>query len=85
MAVSPLRHARLDAGFTLFDMQQRAGIPQSRLSLIERGLVAPRRDEQERLADVLQLQIASLFPKSGWSEGRTPDGPLEATENPRRG
>ena len=83
MALSPLRHARLDAGLTLFDVQQRAVIPQCRLSLVERGLVAPRRDEQERLADVLGREIASLFPGSGRSEGR-PQDRLDAAERARR-
>ncbi len=63
MPASALRHARLDAGLTLFDVQQGTGIPQSRLSLIERGLVAARPDEQRRVAQVLQLDETQLFPE----------------------
>ncbi len=65
MPVSALRHARLDADFTLFDMQQLAGVLQSRLSLIERGLVIARSDEQARLAQALHLEVERLFPAPG--------------------
>ena len=65
MAASPLRHARLDAALTLFDIQQGTGIPQSRLSLIERDLVVARPDEQERVAEALQCEVERLFPSPG--------------------
>ena len=65
MALSPLRHARLDAGLTLLDLQQRADVPQCRLSLIERKLVAARPDEQERVAQALQCEVEQLFPSPG--------------------
>ena len=71
MAASPLRHARIDADFTLFDIQQRTRIPQSRLSLIERELVAARPDEQQRVAQVLRCEVERLFPSSGRA-GRQP-------------
>jgi transcriptional regulator with XRE-family HTH domain len=84
MAASALRHARLDAGLTLFDMQQRAKVLQSRLSLIERGLVEARPDEQERLAEVLQREIGRLFPKSDRIEGPTTGGNDEVSNTASR-
>ena len=71
MAASALRHARLDADFTLFDIQQRTRIPQSRLSLIERELIEARPDEQERVAEALQCAVERLFPSPGCA-GREP-------------
>ncbi len=73
MAASALRHARLDAGLTLFDLQQGTRIPQSRLSLIERDLVVARPDEQERVAQVLQCPVERLFPPPGRG-GRQAEG-----------
>ena len=59
--LSPLRHARLDADLTLFDMQQRTGIPMSRLSMFERLLVEPRASDREALARVLGRSVMELF------------------------
>ena len=65
MPASALRHARLDADLTLFDVQRETGIHQSRLSLIERGLVTARPDEQARVAQTLQCPVERLFHSPG--------------------
>ena len=80
MAASVLRHVRLDADFTLLDVQQRTGISQSRLSLIERELVAARPDEQERLARLLEREIEYLFPAVGHAGRQATRRPDEVGE-----
>jgi transcriptional regulator with XRE-family HTH domain len=64
MAATPLRHARIDADLTLFELAHRAGISMGRLSMIERALIAPRTDEMTRLAVALGVSEAACFPES---------------------
>ena len=65
MPASPLKHRRIDEGATLFDLGRRTRIQPGRLSLIERGLVQPRRDEIERLSRALRAEPSELFDGSG--------------------
>jgi transcriptional regulator with XRE-family HTH domain len=62
MALSELRRARLDSGRTLFDISVLTEIGTSRLSMLERGLLASTPDEQERLARALNRTVSQLFP-----------------------
>ena len=61
MPASPLKHIRIDRNLTLFDLGRRTRINPGRLSMIERGLVQPRRDETDRLAKALGAEPNQLF------------------------
>lgn len=61
MKASRLRHVRLDAGLIQLVLAGRVRISPSRYSLIERGLVEPSPDEQQRLAAALGTTVRSLF------------------------
>ena len=52
--VSPMRLERLKLGITQIDLWTRTGIPQWRISLIERG-VPPNPDERRKLAKALGM------------------------------
>ena len=82
-SVFKLTQPSLDAGLTLFDVQQHASVPQSRLSLIERGLVTARPDEQERVAQALRCEVERLFPSPGRA-GRQPKGRVHDDGEPAR-
>ncbi len=59
--LSLLRFNRLNQHKTLFDVQRLTGIPMSRLSMLERDLVAPTDDERRRLATALKRTEGELF------------------------
>ena len=60
-----LRIQRAIRGFTQFDIFLKAGIPQSRISLIENGYILPKHEEKLKLAKVLKCQVADIFPENG--------------------
>ena len=64
MVLSPVRLERVKQGQTMFDIHRRTGINMARLSYIERRLVDPRPDEQDRIARALKMTPAELFPAS---------------------
>ncbi|MEX0685761.1 MAG: helix-turn-helix transcriptional regulator [Balneolales bacterium] len=49
----PLKTARVNEGFTQFDLAQVAGLTQTTLSFIENGLVQPQETTRERLESIL--------------------------------
>lgn len=53
--VSPMRLERLKLGITQIDLWTRTGIPQWRISLIERG-VPPKPEERQKLAEALGIE-----------------------------
>lgn len=61
MALSRMRHRRLDRGLTLLDLFRETGLQPSRLSLVERLHVSPRADERARIASALEADEAELF------------------------
>ena len=61
MAVTPLKHMRIDQELTLFSLGRKTGINPGRLSMLERSLVPPREDEIRRLAAALDVDPAELF------------------------
>ncbi len=71
MTASPLKHSRIDGGLTLFELGRRTRINPGRLSMIERRLVKPRRDEMERLATALQIESRDLFDKEQYTSAAT--------------
>ena len=56
-----LREARFFKGFNQYDIALKTGIPQSKISLIERGYIEPRDDEKEKIAKALNCQVADIF------------------------
>jgi transcriptional regulator with XRE-family HTH domain len=56
-----LRGARLGAGMSQSDLEDRSGIPKARLSRYENGHVAPSIQTLERLARALAVSQASLL------------------------
>ena len=59
-----LREIRFYRGFSQYDITLRTGIPQSKISLIERGYVQPGDDEKERIAKALKCRVGEVFPET---------------------
>lgn len=57
-----LREVRFFKGFNQWDISVKTGIPQSRISLIERGYVSPKEDEKKVIAKVLNCKVSDIFP-----------------------
>ncbi len=51
-----MRKARFFKGLSQYDVAFKTGIPQSRLSLIERGYSNPKENERKKIAKVLGTQ-----------------------------
>lgn len=65
-----LKEARFFKGLNQWDVSIKTGIPQSKLSLIERGYVIPREDEKKKIAKALNCQVKEIFPQvDGASKG----------------
>jgi len=60
MAVSRLRLERVKQGKTQIDIFLATGIPQWRISLLERG-IPPKDEEVEKLAQTLNVPSEELF------------------------
>ncbi len=56
-----LRMARLQKRRTQWDLQLETGLPQCRISLIERGYLKPKKEEKVRLAKALGVTQEELF------------------------
>lgn len=67
--VSSLKIERIKKEITQVDLWMKTGIPQWRISLIERG-IPPRRDEAKKIARALSCQVEEIFPQvEGVSNG----------------
>lgn len=64
-----LKEARFFKGLNQWDISVKTGIPQSKLSLIERGYIEPREDEKRKIAKVLGCKVAEIFPENGDRNG----------------
>lgn len=60
--LSPLRVCRMFQKKSLYIIGDKTKIDPSKLSLIERGLKQPSREEKRRLAKALRASIKDLFP-----------------------
>ena len=60
-----LREARFFKGLNQWDIAVKTGIPQSKLSLIERGYVTPKEDEKKKIAKILGYRVTEIFPENG--------------------
>jgi transcriptional regulator with XRE-family HTH domain len=61
-----LREIRVVKRITQFQLRLSTGIHQSKISLIENGLVEPRQDEMKKLAQALHVR-----PKEIWGTNET--------------
>ena len=61
--VSNLKLERIKRETTQMDLSMKTGIPQWRISLIERG-IPPMKDEAERIAQALSCRIIDIFPQN---------------------
>jgi len=59
--VSILKIERIKQEINQLDLWSKTGIPQWRISLIERG-ISPREDEAKKIADALGCDSKYLFP-----------------------
>ena len=59
--VSEMKLHRIRKELSQIDLWMKTGIPQWRISLIERG-IKPKREEAEKIASVLGGNVAELFP-----------------------
>ena len=59
-----LREIRVIKRITQFQLRLSTGIHQSKISLIESGLIEPREDEKRRIAKASRVR-----PEEIWSEG----------------
>ena len=57
-----LREARFHKGLNQWDISVKTGIPQSKLSLIERGYVKPKEHEKKKIAKALSCKVVDIFP-----------------------
>ena len=57
-----LREARFFKRLNQWDISVKTGIPQSKLSLIERGYINPREDEKKKIAKALGCKVMEVFP-----------------------
>ena len=58
--VSDMRLERIKKEITQIDLWMKTGIPQWRVSLIERGIL-PKKEEAEKIAEALDCQIEEIF------------------------
>lgn len=58
-----LREIRTVKRITQFQLRLSTGIHQSKISLIENGLIETGLDEQERLSKGLAVKVEELFPR----------------------
>lgn len=61
--ISKMKETRFFRGFTLDDLFIKTGIPQSKLSRIERGIFTPKQEEKKRIAKALEASASILFPE----------------------
>ncbi len=57
-----LREARFFKGLNQWDISVRTGIPQSKISLFERGYLSPKEEEKKKIAKALNCRVTDIFP-----------------------
>lgn len=65
-----LREIRVVKRISQFQLRLQTGIHQSKISLLENGLIPPREDEKLRLAKALHVPAEKIFPQEGEHELR---------------
>lgn len=56
-----VKKRRFELGFSQYEVEKLSGIPQSRISLIEKGYRQPSMEEKKKLAKTLRAEIQELF------------------------
>jgi transcriptional regulator with XRE-family HTH domain len=59
-----LREVRVIKRITQFQLRLSTGIHQSKISLIESGLIEPREDEKRRIAEVQGIKVVEIWANS---------------------
>jgi len=59
--MNKIKKRRFELGFSQYEVERLSGIPQSRLSLIEKGYREPSLEEKKVLAKTLRAEIQELF------------------------
>jgi len=60
-----LRETRVVKRVSQFQLKLATGIHQSKISMIENGLIDPREDEKEKLAKALGVAVKEIFREKG--------------------
>lgn len=69
-----LRENRVVKRITQFQLRISTGIHQSKISMIENGLIESREDEKKRLAKALGVKTEEIFSAEGDESGKTSQG-----------
>lgn len=64
-----LREIRVVKRITQFQLRVSTGIHQSKISMIENGLIEPRDDERRRLAEALGVRTEEVFREEAEKDG----------------
>lgn len=59
--LNPLKLARLEAGKSQWDVAKETSIPQTTVSLYERGYLEPKQDHKEALAKAYSKKVEELW------------------------
>ena len=62
--INKLKQARFFAGMSQIRLAQRSGIHASTISRLENGFFLPSEVQKQKLAEALDVDVDSLFPKS---------------------
>lgn len=62
--MNKLRELRVIKRITQFQLRLSTGIHQSKISMIENGLIEPREDEKKRLSKALGVRPEEIFPNN---------------------
>jgi len=60
-----VRETRVVKRVSQFQLRLATGIHQSKISMIENGLIDPREDEKEKLAKALGVAVKEIFREKG--------------------
>ncbi len=60
-----VRETRVVKRVSQFQLRLATGIHQSKISMIENGLIDPREDEKEKLAKALGVAVEEIFREKG--------------------
>ena len=63
--VNHLREIRAARRITQLDLQIQTGITQTRISQFENGIIQPPPEAKQKIASVLGLPVAKVFPNEG--------------------
>lgn len=65
-----LREVRFLKGLNQWDLSIKTGIPQSKLSLMERGYVEAKEEEKIKIAEALGCKVEDIFPENTKGKAR---------------